>query len=86
MSVIGSKVVVREGEEKDEKSSEIEFKDRDEGDGVEQEVAAWGEALTKGQTIPKQSPEEALADLEILKKMLRSGEAQGKSETLQYQI
>jgi len=86
VSVIGSKVIVRQGEENEGKFSEINFKDRGEGNGVEQEVAAWAEALTKGQTISKQSPEEALADLEILEKILRSGEAQGKSETLKYQI
>ncbi|TVY19291.1 Uncharacterized protein LARI1_G004815 [Lachnellula arida] len=86
VSVMGSKVTVREGEEKDGKSSTVDFKERGQGNGVEQEDAAWGEALTKGHTLPNQSPEEALADLEILEKILRSGEAQGKSETLQFQI
>ncbi|TVY36722.1 Uncharacterized protein LSUB1_G006087 [Lachnellula subtilissima] len=86
VSVLGSKVIVREGEEKDGKFSEIDFKERGQENGVKQEDAAWGEALAKGHTLPNQSPEEALADLEILEKILRSGEAQGKSETLQFQI
>ncbi|TVY47929.1 Uncharacterized protein LOCC1_G001632 [Lachnellula occidentalis] len=86
VSVEGSQVTVREGLEKDGKSSLVDFKERGQGNGVEQEDAAWGEALAKGHTLPNQSPEQALADLEILEKMLRSGEAHGKSEKLQFQI
>jgi hypothetical protein len=56
------------------------------GSGVKQEVAAWAESLASGQANHRQSPEEALADLEILEKMLRSGEAQGKVQTLRYQM
>lgn len=33
-----------------------------------------------------QAPEQALADLEILEMMLKSGEGGGKSESLHYQI
>jgi len=79
-----SKVIVREGEEKEGNVKEVEFKD--EGSGVKQEVAAWAEALVAGKPEPRQSPEEALADLEILEKLLRSGEGQGTSESLQFQI
>lgn len=86
VTVIRTKVIVRQGQEKDGKFSEIDFKNKGEQNGVTPEVAAWAEALTKGQPLEKQSPEQALADLEVVENMLRSGEAQGKSETLQYQI
>jgi predicted dehydrogenase len=79
-----SKVVVRLGEESEGNISETEFPD--EGNGVQQEVAAWAESIADGTPNPKQSPEQALADLEILEKMLKSGEAGGKVENLQYQI
>lgn len=57
-----------------------------EGFGVEPEVSAWAESIIAGKPNPAQCPEEALADLEILEKMLKSGEAKGKVEWLQYQI
>ncbi|RDL37504.1 NAD(P)-binding Rossmann-fold containing protein [Venustampulla echinocandica] len=78
------KVTVRHGEEKEDNAVVTEFSD--EGSGVKEEVASWAESVASGTPNPKQSPEEALADLEILEKMLRSGEGQGKPEGLQYQI
>lgn len=36
------------------------------GNGVKQEVNAWSESLARGKQNPLQSPEEALADLEIV--------------------
>lgn len=78
------KVTVRLGEEKEDKATVTEFKE--EGSGVKEEVAAWAEGIANGTRNPRQSPEEALADLEILEKMLTSGESQGKPEGLQYQI
>lgn len=87
VSVIGpSKVIVRQGEEKDGNVSETDFKDTGEGNGTEQEVAAWAQSIVDGKPNSRQSPEEALADLEILEKLLRSGESQGKSQTLEYQL
>ncbi|KAF1941493.1 NAD(P)-binding protein [Clathrospora elynae] len=50
----------------------------DEGNGVNQEIKAWGESLDKGKRNEMQSPEEALKDLEILETCLRSGEQGGK--------
>ena len=41
----------------------------DEGSGVMPEIRAWGEALAAGKPNPKQSPEEALADLEMVSKL-----------------
>jgi predicted dehydrogenase len=55
----------------------------EQGSGVKPEVAAWAESLVAGKPDSRQSPEEALADLEILEKMLNSD---SKSEILRYQI
>ena len=79
-----AKVTVRLGEEKENNESVTEFKD--EGSGVKQEVAAWAKGIVDGAPNTKQSPMQALGDLEILEKMLRSGEGQGKTESLNYQI
>lgn len=57
-----------------DESVEIE----DERTGVPPEVRVWGEALAVGKPNEKQSPEEALADLELLEAMLRSGEKDGE--------
>ncbi|KAK2625157.1 hypothetical protein QTJ16_005526 [Diplocarpon rosae] len=78
-----NKVIVRQGEESDHNLTETEFKE--EGSGVQQEVKAWAQSLVDGTPLPAQSPEEALIDLEILEKMLRSGEQGGKVQTLQCQ-
>jgi hypothetical protein len=80
VTVMRSKVIVQET---GEKPVEKEFPN--EGSGVKQEVAAWAESLAAGKPNPRQSPEEALADLEILEKMLKSGEGHGKTESLQFQ-
>jgi len=75
VSVSGSQVTV--GEE----TKDIE----DEGSGVKPEVRAWGEALAAGKANERQYPEEALADLELIEAMLKSGEQGGKAITLEYQ-
>lgn len=79
VTIIYNKVTVTDGEQALEKASEKEFEDED---GVRDELAAWAQSLVDGVPNPRQSPEEALVDLEILEKMLRSGEVQGKVETL----
>lgn len=53
--------------------------------GVPPEVRIWGEAIIAGKADPRQSPEEALADLEILEAMLRSGEQNGQAMPLRHQ-
>ncbi len=65
----------------DDKVEEIE----DEKTGVPPEVRAWGEALAAGTVNEMQSPEEALADLELIEAMLRSGEQGGVPIKLQHQ-
>jgi hypothetical protein len=84
VTVSGSKVTVRQGQQNDDKSSLKEFKD--EGGGVKQEVHVWAESIVDGKPNPFQSPEQALGDLEILEKMLKSGEGHGKTESLQLQV
>ena len=64
------------------KSTDTDFSD--EGSGVKQEVLAWAKSLVDGKPLATQSPEEALVDLELIEKMLRSGEQGGKVQTLQY--
>ena len=54
--------------------------------GVTNEVQAWAKSLEEGQPDPKQSPEQALADLELLEKMLVSGDNGGAVQNLSLQI
>jgi predicted dehydrogenase len=84
VTVQNSKVTVRLGEEKDDNATVTEFKE--EGFGVKQEVAAWAKSIADGVPNAMQSPEQGLADLEILEGMLKSGENQGKVESLKYQV
>jgi predicted dehydrogenase len=81
VTVLGSKVIVHET---GGKPVEKEFSN--EGSGVKQEVAAWAESLVAGKANPLQSPLEALADLEIMEKMLTSRAGHGKTESLQFQL
>ncbi|CAG7954677.1 unnamed protein product [Penicillium nalgiovense] len=48
------------------------------GKGVVPEVAEFANSIVSGKPDSRQSPEEALADLEILEQMLRSGEKDGE--------
>ncbi|EMC98052.1 hypothetical protein BAUCODRAFT_22896 [Baudoinia panamericana UAMH 10762] len=57
----------------------------DEQGGVKQEVFAWAESLVSGKQEPRQLPEQALADLEVLEAMLTSGEKGGQPIELKYQ-
>lgn len=75
VSISGNKLTI------DGKTEEIQ----DERTGVPPEVRAWGEALVAGKVNQSQSPEEALADLELIEAMLRSGEQGGVSITLEHQ-
>ncbi|KAJ5041157.1 uncharacterized protein L3040_005708 [Drepanopeziza brunnea f. sp. 'multigermtubi'] len=80
--IVREKVIVRLGEECDKNFKEEWFKE--EGSGVKQEVKAWAQSLVDRKPLPAQSPEEALIDLEILEKMLRSGEQNGQLQALKY--
>ena len=52
---------------------------------MKSEVQAWAEGIVSGKPNPEQSPEQALADLEILEKMLTSGDQDGARQVLEYQ-
>ncbi|KAL2357645.1 hypothetical protein BJ546DRAFT_1024045 [Cryomyces antarcticus] len=68
----GMIVVTKDGKE-------VERKDlTSEGAGVKQEVKAWGEGIAASKQDSRQTPEEALKDLEILEAMLQSGERNGQ--------
>ncbi|MCJ1314331.1 hypothetical protein MMC25_008012 [Agyrium rufum] len=71
VSVSGSTITTTIDGKEEKKSVE------DERSGVPPEVRKWGEALTAGKENPRQTPEEALADLEVVEKLLRSGEQNG---------
>lgn len=75
VSVAGGKVTIGD------KTEEI----KNERTGVPPEVRAWGEALAAGKVNERQSPEEALADLELIEASLRSGEQGGKPMALECQ-
>lgn len=75
VTVAGDKVTIGD------KTEEIQ----NERSGVPPEVRAWGEALAAGKFNERQSPEEALADLEIIEASLRSGEQGGKAIALECQ-
>lgn len=60
----------------------IEF----DGNGVVPEVAEFATAVVNGRPVEmRQSPQQALADLEVLELMLRSGEREGEKMCLQLQ-
>ncbi|RAL14129.1 Gfo/Idh/MocA family protein [Aspergillus homomorphus CBS 101889] len=52
---------------------------------VVNEIQAWGEALVSGQLKPEQRPEEALADLEVIELILKSGAENGAPQATRYQ-
>ncbi|KAK5064245.1 hypothetical protein LTR84_000078 [Exophiala bonariae] len=79
VSVAGSKVVVTVAG-----NTEVNIIE-DERTGVPPVVRIWAEAIAAGITVKDLEPEEALADLEVLELMLRSGESDGLSMSCQYQ-
>ncbi|GFG27032.1 60S ribosomal protein L32 [Aspergillus udagawae] len=63
-------------------SNELAF----DGRGVSREVAVFATTIANGGSVDKrQSPEEALADLEIMEKMLTSGERDGERQSVELQ-
>ncbi|KAJ2988384.1 hypothetical protein NUW58_g4009 [Xylaria curta] len=76
------KVVTVRGIGADAKTEEKTF---GKGPGVKEEVQAWAETLRSGNPYPEQTPELALGDLELLEKMLTSGDKEGARQQLEYQ-
>lgn len=73
-------VSVRRGEEKDGNvTTQVVLGS---GSGVKAEVKAWAEGIEAGNENALQSPAAALADLELLEAMLKSGEAEGEKVVL----
>ncbi len=77
-----SKVVIIRGTGEDAKTEE---KTWERTSGVKDEVQAWAESMASGKPNPEQSPELALGDLELLEKMLKSGEQDGARQFLEFQ-
>lgn len=75
MSVSRDTVTVRSGEEKDGNTTTRVILGS--GSGVKAEVKAWAEGIETGVENAQQSPAEALADLELLEAMIKSGEGEG---------
>lgn len=61
VTILGSDVTVRPVD-----GQEIVKNIPNERTGVPPEIRAWGEALVAGRQNPEQTPEEALADLELV--------------------
>ncbi len=76
------KVITVRGLGADAKTEEKTF---EKGTSVKEEVQAWAEALISGEPNPQQTPELALGDLELLEKMLTSGDQDGARQKLEYQ-
>ncbi len=51
--------------------------------GVKQEFEAFGKSVVAGKVDPRQTPQEALKDLEMLQSLLESGEGKGAVRTLE---
>lgn len=76
------KVVTVRGVGQDAKTEEKTF---EKGTSIREEVQAWAEAMVSGKLHSEQTPELALGDLELLEKMLTSGDQGGARQQLQYQ-
>lgn len=55
------------------------------GDGVMQEVEAWGKAMQQSKEDPLLTPEITLGDLELLESMLKSADENGAPKLLKFQ-
>ncbi|KAI1467800.1 NAD(P)-binding protein [Daldinia caldariorum] len=82
VKVESAKVVTARGVGKDAVEEEKVF---ERTSGVKEEVHAWAESILSGIPNPNQTPEQALADLELIEKMLSSGEQDGARQKLEYQ-
>jgi predicted dehydrogenase len=85
VTVTGNTVTVYKGEEGDSNII-LQHDFPDASVGVIGEVEAWAKGLEEEKQDPMQSPEQGLADLEILEMMMASSEKGGTPMTLQYRI
>lgn len=85
--MVRSKVTVMKScvtTEEEEKQKVVRDFD-DEGSGVKQEMKAWAEGILAGRPPAGMSPKMALGDLEVLQRMLESGEKGGEKLNLKLQ-
>lgn len=75
------KVTVKAKGESEGKTEEA----KDEFGGVKQEVFAWAKSIKEGKPDSRQSPEEALGDLEVLEAIIKSGQRDGIPVNLYHQ-
>ncbi|KAK6951437.1 hypothetical protein Daesc_007972 [Daldinia eschscholtzii] len=78
----GAKVITVRGVGSDAMEEEQVF---EKTSGVKEEVHAWAESILSGIPNPNQTPEQALADLELIEMMLSSGRHHGARRKLEYQ-
>lgn len=67
------------------KNAKVEEKVFEWTSGVKEEVHAWAESIVSGKPHPDQTPELALGDVELLEKMLKSGDEDGARQKLEFQ-
>ncbi|KAL2847810.1 hypothetical protein BJY01DRAFT_212443 [Aspergillus pseudoustus] len=80
VTVEGGKVTISRGEE-------VEVKDvPNERTGVPPEIRSWGRSLVEGKVAKEQEPEAALADLEVIELILKSGESDGSPIDARHQV
>ncbi|KAJ6261958.1 hypothetical protein Dda_2757 [Drechslerella dactyloides] len=78
----GGSVKVMDGQKVEVKEVDMppvltDFSDNEDWSGVKAEVRAFAEAVRRGVGNEEQSPENAVADLELIEKMIKSGEQGG---------
>ncbi|KAI1361646.1 NAD(P)-binding protein [Xylaria arbuscula] len=78
----GDKAVTVRGIGAEAKEEEKTF---ERSSGVKEEVHAWAEAMASGVPNAEQTPELALGDLELVEKMLTSGDQDGARQLLKHQ-
>ena len=64
--------------EKEESSKDYVY-----SSGVKQEFEIFGKSVVAGKVDPRQTPEQALKDLEMLQSLLESGDGKGAVRTLE---
>ncbi|KAF3908501.1 hypothetical protein ABW21_db0205107 [Orbilia brochopaga] len=83
----GGSVKVMDGQKVEVKAVDMppvltDFSDNEDWSGVKAEVKAFAEAVRRGVGNEDQSPETAVADLELIEKMIKSGELGGKPQEI----
>lgn len=83
VTVTHNKLIIFEASEGE--TEELDFSTTLSFEGVKEAVQAWAAMLETKTPNPLQVPEQALADLEIVEAMLRSGNENGSQQKLKFQ-